>query len=172
MIVLKIKIILKKIIIVCVLLTSFSFVEAKPTYADIGEDLVQPAVSLVVTICDGILDVTHNVLLGQPKSIIRVNLKDDIGTAILRVAFAILIAAVVIVAVLATASVLPIRRGSCSWWIKDIFSSWSCKNRANLVYIYGCSRSPFWSGSIQCRILGRRHCDFTVILDLARRNIP
>lgn len=96
--------ILKKIIIILVLLTSVWFVKPKPVQAGIGGELMQPVCDLLVSLMDGIMNVTHHVLMGQQTTLIRVNLTDSIWDKIQRIA----VTAIVVFAVLAAAAILTV----------------------------------------------------------------
>ena len=91
----------KKIVIIFSLIISMSFVEPAPVNAGIGGTLMEPICDLLVGLGDGFMNVTHNILVGQETTLIRVNLNTT-EQDVLRIAFT----AFVFIAVLAAAAVI------------------------------------------------------------------
>ena len=91
----------KKIVIIFLLITSISFATPEPVQAGFGGELMEPICDLLVGLADGFMNVTHNILIGQETTIIRVNLNDSM-TSFFRVA----ITAIVFLVVLAAAAAL------------------------------------------------------------------
>ena len=81
----------KKIVIVFLLLTVFSFAAPKPVAAGIGGTLMEPICDFLVWAGDGLVNVTHRILIHQNDTLIKVDLNDGI-IGIIRVIFTIIAA--------------------------------------------------------------------------------
>ena len=88
---LKLKSALKKMVIIFTLITSISFVKPEPVSAVVGGELLKPVFNLILTLGDGTMHVIHSVLLGQPKSLIKVNMNGDMIKDFFRVFFTVVV---------------------------------------------------------------------------------
>ena len=86
----------RKIVIVFLLISVFSFVapepvEAKKTDMSVGGTLMEPICDLLVGACDGVINIIHKILIKQDLTLIKVNLNSGLLT-FLRIALTILVA--------------------------------------------------------------------------------
>lgn len=91
----------KKIVIIFILLFSFSVFEPKPVEAGIGGTLMKPVSQLVVGFGDGVMKIIHHLLIGQDLTIIRIVERGWLQTAIT-------IAIVIVIAIAATICIVSV----------------------------------------------------------------
>lgn len=83
----------KKIVIIFFVITLLSCASPKPVEASIGGALVSPICSLIVTVCDAIVNVVHRVLLHQDLTILRIDWSSNPWWTALKIAIAALLIA-------------------------------------------------------------------------------
>lgn len=97
------KSIFKKIVLIVLLLLSFSFVSPEPVQAGVGGELMEPICDFLVGFCDGIMAALHKYILKQDTTIIHINTEAFVGEGIVKfiatVLGAIIIAALIAVGV-------------------------------------------------------------------------
>ena len=94
----------KKIIIILLIMLSFSFMVPKPVNATVGGTLMKPISSLLVGFGDGIMRVINKLITGQNTTLIRVEEGESFNKIQMAIIAAVIIAVIVIVSV-ATAGV-------------------------------------------------------------------
>lgn len=96
---------IKKVSIVLLCIIAFSFCMPKGVRAEdgIGGKLLEPVVSLVVSLGDGINNIIHKALVSQPETLISVDMADGVLRVILTVLVGIVAAAAAIALVVLTA---------------------------------------------------------------------
>ena len=90
---------IKKIVVICTLLTSLATVTPKPVEAGIGGTLITPVIDLLLGLGDGAVNVVHKLVLGQQETVVRVDLRGEgkkIGQIIVTAILGLLVVAAVI----------------------------------------------------------------------------
>ena len=69
----------KRLVIILLFITVFSFVTPKSVFADdddttIGGTLMKPICNLLVGLCDGVVNLLHRFIVGEDDTLVRINL--------------------------------------------------------------------------------------------------
>ena len=111
----------KKLIIALIIVLLFQAVIMKPVHADVvefGGKLISPIVSLIVTLCDGLMDIMSGMIMGADATLVQVKLEDPSLLAVLIpfIAAAVFIAGVILtggaIAALTALTVAPVGIGT------------------------------------------------------------
>lgn len=125
----------KKIAIALVIIILFEFIISSPVRADddgVGGKLMEPILSLVTALGDGIVHLTHESVMGQDQSLIRVDMKetiwDHIGGIVIGILAGIAAIALIVVTCRSSRICCSCSRYYCyrfNWCIND-----NCRSRS------------------------------------------
>ncbi len=105
----------KKIAIALVIIILFEFMVSSPVRADddgVGGKLMQPVMSLVTTLGDGIVHIIHESVMGQSQSTIRVDMSTSLWDKIGGWVVGILVGIAVIATIIATCGLAALALGA------------------------------------------------------------
>lgn len=97
----------KKIVIIFLLISSFSFISPEPVEASVGGELMEPICNFLIGIGDGVVNVLHRFILNQNTSLIRVSQGVNLAKVML------LIVSVVVFAILIVSGVGALAGAAC-----------------------------------------------------------
>lgn len=84
----------KKIVIVLLFITLFAFITPQPTQASVGGALMEPICNFLVGLGDGVINVIHQVILGENHTLTEMDFINPVKIAKLLVALVVIVSVV------------------------------------------------------------------------------